>query len=66
MIAFVVTVQFFGVFLIFLLFPVFVIPYFESRFEKRLPRAVPNGLEGFVLIFRYGPAVTSSSPDISR
>jgi len=66
MIAFVVTAQFLGVFLIFLLFPVFVIPYFESRFEKRLPRVVPDKLRGFVLIFRYGPAVTSLINDIER
>jgi Trk K+ transport system NAD-binding subunit len=66
MISFVVTVQFFGVFLIFLLFPVFVIPYFESRFEKRLPRTVPKGLQSFVLIFRYGPAVTSLIHDLER
>lgn len=66
MIAFVVTVQFLGVFLIFLLFPVFVIPYFESRFEKRLPRLVPSQLKDFVLIFRHGPAVTSLIRDIER
>ena len=66
MIAFVVTAQFLGVFLIFLLFPIFVIPYFESRFEKRLPRVVPDQLKDFVLIFRYGPAVTSLIRDIER
>ena len=66
MIAFVMVVQFLGVFLIFLLFPVFVIPYFESRFEERLPRVVPGDLKNFVLIFRYGPAVTSLIHDMER
>ena len=66
MIAFVVAVQFIGVFLVFLLFPIFVIPFFESRFEERLPRTLPAKLRDFVLIYRYGPAVTSLIQDMER
>ncbi len=66
MIAFVVAVQFIGVFLIFLLFPIFVIPFLEARFEERLPRALPAKLRDFVLIYRYGPAVTSLIRDMER
>lgn len=56
--AYVILVQFSGVFLVFLVFPVFVIPFFEERFEGRLPSRLPD-LKGQVLIYRYGPAVTS-------
>jgi len=66
MIAFVVTVQFVGVFLVFLLFPIFVIPFLEARFEERLPRTLPARLRDFVLIYRYGPAVTSLIGDMER
>jgi Trk K+ transport system NAD-binding subunit len=66
MIAFVVAVQFIGVFLVFLLFPVLVIPFLEARFEERLPRTLPAKLWDFVLIYRYGPAVTSLIHDMER
>jgi Trk K+ transport system NAD-binding subunit len=66
MIAFVVAVQFIGVFLVFLLFPVLVIPFLEGRFEERLPRTLPAKLRDFVLIYRYGPAVTSLIHDMER
>ena len=55
---FVIAVQFIGVFMVFLVFPVFLIPFFEERFEARLPTRLPD-LKGSVLIYRYGPAVTS-------
>ncbi len=58
MVAYVVAVQFAGTMLIFLVFPVFLIPFFEERFEARLPRVLPP-MAGRVLIYRYGPAVTS-------
>jgi hypothetical protein len=66
MILFVVAVQFVGVFLVFLLFPVILIPFLESRFEERLPRTLPAKLRGYVLIYRYGPAVTSLIHDMKR
>jgi Trk K+ transport system NAD-binding subunit len=66
MILFVVGVQFIGLFLVFLVFPIFIIPFFESRFEERLPRAVPKRLHDFVLIYRYGPAVDTLIQDMKR
>lgn len=58
MVIYVVAAQFAGTMLIFLVFPVFLIPFFEERFEARLPRVLPP-MAGQVLIYRYGPAVTS-------
>ncbi len=56
MVVFVVIVQFLGVFLIFLVFPIYLIPFLEERFEVRLPKEAPP-LEDHVVIFQYGPAV---------
>jgi len=58
MVSYVIALQFAGVMLVFLVFPVFLIPFFEERFEARLPRLLPP-MAGRVLIYRYGPAVTS-------
>lgn len=55
---FVVLLQFVGVFLIFLVFPVYLIPFLEERFEVRLPKEAPE-LSDHVVIYRYGPAVTT-------
>jgi len=55
---FVILVQFGGLFLVFLAFPIFVLPFFEERFQARLPKDLP-ALDGQVLIYRYGPAVES-------
>ena len=66
MIVFVVAMQFMGVFLAFLLIPIFAIPYFERRLEERLPTAIPAKLADFVLIYRHGPAVTSLIRDLER
>lgn len=58
MVLFVILVQFAGLFLIFMILPVYVLPFFEERFEARVPRALPH-LEGEILIFQYGPPVAS-------
>jgi Trk K+ transport system NAD-binding subunit len=55
---FVMLTQFMGMFLVFLIFPVYVLPYFEERFESRLPRALPPMTER-VLFYGYGPAIDS-------
>ena len=55
MVLFVTVVQFAGVFLIFLVFPIYVIPFLEERFEARLPTQVPEVRE-HVVIHRLGPA----------
>lgn len=42
MVGYVILVQFAGVFLVFRLIPVFLIPYLEQSFQGRLPTALPN------------------------
>ena len=58
LVIFVMATQFLGLFLVFLLFPIYVVPYFEERFEARLPTRLPP-MPGRVLFHRYGPAVES-------
>lgn len=55
---FVILVQFLGQFLVFLIFPVFVLPYFEDQFEVKLPHLLPE-MEGKVLFYRYGATIES-------
>ena len=57
MIVFIMAVQFIGVFLVILIFPVYLIPFLEERFEVRLPQEAPADLEGHAVIYRHGPAV---------
>lgn len=65
MVIFVILVQFTGLFLVFLIFPVYVLPYFEERFEARLPRVLPP-MEGRLLFHRYGRAVDSLIEELRR
>lgn len=58
MILFVVAVQLMGVGAAVMVFPVFVIPWLEERFEARLPTAVPD-LTDTVFVYRYNPAVAN-------
>jgi Trk K+ transport system NAD-binding subunit len=57
MVLLVVAVQFLGVFLVFLIVPIYLIPFLEERFETRLPQDVPKDLNGHAVIYRYGAAV---------
>ncbi len=57
MVLFVVSVQFVGVFLFFLLVPIFMVPFLEERFEEKLPRRAPEKLADHVIVYRFGPAV---------
>lgn len=67
MVAFVITIQFLGLFLVFLLFPVYVIPFVEERFETRLPGTLPAAKgEGYVLIYRCSPAVSVLIEELAR
>src|ERR1051325_9076889 len=59
MVLLVVSVQWIGVFFVFLIFPVYLIPFLEERFEARLPRRAPK-LTGHVIVYRYGAAVESA------
>lgn len=58
MIIFVILTQFVGMFFLVLVFPFYVMPYIEERFELRLPHALPE-MRGRVLFYRYGPAIES-------
>lgn len=53
---YVIAGQILGQFMVFLVFPVFVLPFFEERFEVRLQHALPP-MAGKVLVYRYGNAV---------
>jgi Trk K+ transport system NAD-binding subunit len=59
MVIFVALVQFVGVFLVFMIFPLYLIPVLEERFQARLPRRLEKPMEGHVVVYRYGPAVES-------
>jgi len=58
MVLFVVAAQFAGVFLVFLVIPIFLIPFLESRFETRLPRGVKD-VKDHVVIYGYDAAVAA-------
>ncbi|HKO57081.1 MAG TPA: NAD-binding protein [Thermoanaerobaculia bacterium] len=57
MVIFVVIIQLAGVFLFFLVIPIFLVPFLEERFEEKLPRRADAKLHGHVIVFRFGPAV---------
>ena len=65
MVIFIVVLQFMGVFLVFLIFPLYLIPFLEERFEVRLPKEVPP-IDGHVVIFGYGPAVETLLAELAR
>jgi len=58
MVIYVALVQFAGVFLVFLIFPIVLIPLLEKRFQTRLATQCPP-MENHVVIFRHGPAVAT-------
>jgi len=57
MVLYVMAIQFVGVFLVYLIFPIYVVPYLDERFQARLPRDMVHDLSDHAVIFRYGPAV---------
>ena len=65
MVIFVVVLQFIGVFLVFLIFPLYLIPFLEERFEVRLPKEVPP-MDGHVVIYGYGAPVETLLEELSR
>src|SRR5450755_735529 len=62
---FVILSQFLGQFLVFLIFPIFVLPYVEEQFEVRLQRELPP-MDGRVLFYRYGPAIEPLLEEFNR
>lgn len=57
MVSFVVVSQFGGVFLVYVLVPLLLLPYIEERFRTKPPKAIPDGVHDHAVIFRWGPAV---------
>jgi len=57
MVVYVTVVQFLGLFMVYLIFPIFFIPFLEERFEVRLPQESPRDMAHHVVIYRHGPAV---------
>jgi Trk K+ transport system NAD-binding subunit len=57
MVVYVTVVQFLGLFMVYLIFPIYLIPFLEERFEVRLPQESPGDMAGHAVIYRYGPAV---------
>lgn len=66
MVLLVAAVQFVGVFLVFLIFPIYLIPFLEERFQVRLPREAEPKLAGHAVIFRYGPAVETLVQELAE
>jgi Trk K+ transport system NAD-binding subunit len=56
MVLLVVVVQFAGVFLVFLIVPIFLVPFLEERFERRVPRIAAR-MTNHIIVYRYGPTV---------
>ena len=65
MVVFVVCLQFAGVVLIYMIVPMYLIPFLEDRFESRLPRQAPK-MEDHVVIYRYGPAVETLTEELTQ
>jgi Trk K+ transport system NAD-binding subunit len=55
---FVIVTPFLGQVIIFLVFPLVVLPYLEEQFERRLQHVLPP-MEGQVLFYRFGPTIES-------
>lgn len=62
---FVILGQIMGQFLVFLIFPIFLLPYLEERFQTRLPRQLP-AMTGKVLFHRFGPAIETLLEEFRR
>lgn len=57
MVLLVVSVQFFGVFLVFLIVPIYLLPFLSERFEQRVPRVADEKLDKHVIVYGFGPTV---------
>ncbi|MEM6705735.1 MAG: NAD-binding protein, partial [Acidobacteriota bacterium] len=64
MVAFVGIVQFGGVFLIFLVFPLYLIPFLEERFQARVPTRVRE-MRDHVVVFQTSKALRSVLEDLA-
>ncbi|MDA8016727.1 MAG: NAD-binding protein [Thermoanaerobaculia bacterium] len=57
MVILVVLIQFGGVFLVYVLVPLLLLPYIEERFRASPPPTLTGGVTNHIVIFRWGPAV---------
>jgi Trk K+ transport system NAD-binding subunit len=57
MVIYVVVVQFVGVFLVFLIIPIYLFPFLEERFEEKVPRTAPADLTDHVVVYGFAPTV---------
>lgn len=57
MVILVAVVQFVGVFLVFLIIPIYLVPFLEERFEEKVPRVANSKLTDHVIVYGYGPTV---------
>lgn len=55
--ALVILVQFTGVLMVVAVFPIYLIPFFEERFEAKIPGLSAAALEGRILLNRHGAAI---------
>lgn len=65
MVVFVVFTQFMGVMLIFMVLPIYLIPFLEERFETKLPNE-SSSATNHVVIFDYGPTVATLITELAR
>ena len=65
MVVFVVLAQFMGVALFFVVLPMYLMPFFEERFETRLPSAAPDA-RNHVVIFDYDATVATLITELSE
>lgn len=65
MVVYVVFAQFIGVILLFLVFPIYLIPFLEERFETKLPKESASA-RNHVVIFDYGPAVATLITELEQ
>lgn len=66
MVVFVIVTQLVGTSMLLLVFPFILVPFFEERFEGRLPRKPPRRMGPFVLVYRWGPAVAGLVEELER
>lgn len=60
-----IVLQISGLGLLFLMFPLYLLPFFESRFAQRLPSEA-DGMDGHVLIYRHSHAVASVIGELEK
>ncbi len=65
MVLYVIALQMGGLVLLYMIVPMVLIPFFEERFESRLPRRAPK-MEEHIVIYRYGPSVETLTQELTE